>query len=171
MYMNSRVDRQFEREKATVLGLVDELGRTVDETIAPLVAALRMSGFHTVSSCGGHEDRRTCGPYVMFRCEPAHKFYDSHRSSGSDALAASQSMALREAHELLRLVKEFQNPLGGAQQRLSVRPLGYAHFRLCFEQADFDSMTPEPEFAAILEARRRIIRGFMRFLVRRLSRT
>ena len=54
-------------EIAKIKRITDKLGLPIDPEILPAVAAFRHRGFNTISSCAGHLDRSTGGPYIVFK--------------------------------------------------------------------------------------------------------
>lgn len=76
--MKEGVSKAFNRsggrwayEERKVRTLTDALGNDMDAPITPAVVALRLLGFHTIASCGGHLDRHTGGPYVLIEASEA----------------------------------------------------------------------------------------------------
>lgn len=63
--------RRWANEERKVRTLTDALGNDMDASITPAVVALRLLGFHTIASCGGHLDRHTGGPYVLIEVPEA----------------------------------------------------------------------------------------------------
>lgn len=66
---NQNIDNQkeaWEKARREVHQFKDKLGMPVDRGIVETVAILRLLGIHTTSSCAGHSDRVTGGPYVKF---------------------------------------------------------------------------------------------------------
>lgn len=71
----------WEAMRARVAGITDRLGMPVDEPIFELVVMLNLLGFQTTGSCGGHADRTTGGPYVVFESKKAQKIAEQVRLS------------------------------------------------------------------------------------------
>ena len=58
-------------ELTQVRSLRDKLGRPVDPPLESVVAALRLHGYRTISSCGGHIREYPRGPYVLVQSSAA----------------------------------------------------------------------------------------------------
>lgn len=89
----------WSKEERKVRALVDALGHGMDTAIVPAVVALRLLGFHTIASCGGHLNRHTGGPYVLIESPQA-------ASRAREAQAMSEDnpsyLALRERADVAR---------------------------------------------------------------------
>ncbi len=136
----------------------------VDEGIETLVCALRLLGFKTTASCSGHADRITSGPYVMMESPRGARIYRSATTS-PEALKNAQLVTLREASFLLEIVRKWPAEKFEADFRIEVRPVGYAYFRLCFGDADFDSVLESTRYAALLQRRSAALRSFTTYLL------
>lgn len=62
--MERTKQEQWSLAKEEVKKITDKLGMPVDKKIIDTVTVLRLLGFHTTGSCGGHIRRTTRGPYV-----------------------------------------------------------------------------------------------------------
>ena len=71
MTIQQQAWRNAKREVKT---LTDKLAMPVDPKIIETVAVLRLLGFTTVASCGGHVRRTTSGPYVMIEAPKAQSY-------------------------------------------------------------------------------------------------
>jgi hypothetical protein len=71
MAEKQRMWREF---RAQTIAMIDKLGMPIDRGIVDTVTILRLLGFHTTGSCGGHIRRTTSGPYVIFESPKAHRY-------------------------------------------------------------------------------------------------
>jgi hypothetical protein len=72
---------KWEAKKHEVMKLTDKLGMPLDDTIVDTVVALQLVGINTNMSCGGHVDRNTAGPYIMFADPVADKMEFTYRTT------------------------------------------------------------------------------------------
>lgn len=156
--------------------LRDALDVSVDDEMRSLVAILRMCGFTTMSSCGGHPERPTDGPYVILQCDPARAAERDaiqlvEATERLAALKACRLQTLRQADRLRLLVERFeaQRDLSSSSARLEVRPIGYAQYRLCFVHSDFSSILEPAEHQCEILRRQRAIEDFARFVAPRTA--
>ena len=54
--------------------VTDRLGKHVDQNIIVSVACLNLNEFVTYSSCEGHPNRATGGPYIAIQAQDAHHY-------------------------------------------------------------------------------------------------
>jgi pimeloyl-ACP methyl ester carboxylesterase len=151
--------------------LRDALGQTVDPEIELLVVALRICGFTTISSCGGHLDRATDGPYVMMHsmagAQAMATALQACDSEKLETLKRAQELTLRDADTLYESVAAFEQsrPARISEPRMEVRPVGHSDFRLCFVHADFDRIRSADDRCAELVRRREWVDRFADWLL------
>ena len=165
------------RKEATLVRLLrDKLGLPVDRKVRDTIVALRLLGFTTSASCGGHGDRVTTGPYVMLHCKPASLIVAAAKIEPAEKvrdtlLFEARMLTLREATKLRRLVESFshhQNRQGTSV--LEIRPVGYSGFRLCFVHADFSYVLSQAQHKPAIKARQAEMDSFCTYLETRLKR-
>jgi hypothetical protein len=120
-----------------VAQLTDKLGMSVDEEIAKTVAVLYLLGFMTVSSCGGHIDRITEGPYVILRSRRALLLEEKLKESSMtdverERIRGQIAMAnFVDQARLFNLLCEFYtDSLQHPRSALTLRMIGMSDFRL-----------------------------------------
>lgn len=89
----------WSKEERKVKAFADALGNGMDPAIIPAVVALRLLGFHTIASCGGHLNRHTGGPYVLIESPKAVLLARKAQAISEDDPAY---LALRERADLAR---------------------------------------------------------------------
>ena len=154
-----------------VRGLRDALGMTVDEPVVEAVAALRMLGLNTTMSCGGHLDRITGGPYIMFCSLQAYDIEQKYRALTRkdkryhSLRAEARKLNLQERAKLTPYLNEFykdrQVPYGN---RLIITPVGAEGSRLKCQSADDGHILPTSSYKLILNAHRAELQAFTDFL-------
>lgn len=152
--------RRWRDELDLVRELRDQLGMIVDAEIEATVVALRILGYKTVMSCGGHVDRRTTGPYVTFESESTHDLVmrarqESDRVHEQELFREAQRVTQREALPLKKNIERFnlERVSAGATTLLELRPVGHSHLRLCFVHADFDGIVEDAPFIELMRSR------------------
>ncbi|MBL8159514.1 hypothetical protein JNJ66_03595 [Candidatus Saccharibacteria bacterium] len=106
-------EEAWQKAVKQVLAIQDKLGMPIDKEITEAVAALRLHGFNTISSCGGHVARNTGGPYVLFEsqlalhhAQEARKLVDHKQKYLALRKKAKDASAL-EINKLLVLLENF----------------------------------------------------------------
>ncbi len=140
--MQSAIDT-FSFFKAQTIHLVDKLGCPIDPKILDVVAALRMHGIHTISSCEGHADRPTGGPYVMFESPKTRELREKYRSEekGSKEYKFWHKKAVQEnmpeIKKMLLLLEGFyKDRIVANDQHLIVRSFDSSIGELMCQSAD-----------------------------------
>jgi hypothetical protein len=156
--------RQWDEALKLVRRLEDSQGMRVDPEIEQLVTALRLLGYKTVMSCGGHLDRRTTGPYVVIRSQATGELVDHaerevDESKKQQWFREAQNLARQEVLGLKRHVDTVneRNDGTGRQSIMELRPSGHSSFRLCFVHADFDGQLDDTSYAEAIRSRRATI--------------
>lgn len=137
----------------------------VDPEIEKLVTALRLLGYKTVMSCGGHLSRRTTGPYVVIRSEATGEFVDRAESEVDESkkqhwFREAQQLAQQEVLGLkydVEAVNEYEGTTS-RQEVMELRPSGHSNFRLCFVHSDFDGQLDHATYAEKIRSRRAAIK-------------
>ncbi|MDB5160218.1 MAG: hypothetical protein JWO99_481 [Candidatus Saccharibacteria bacterium] len=168
--------RRWRDELELVHGLRDQLGMVVDAEIETTVVALRLLGYKTVMSCGGHVDRRTTGPYVTFESESTHDLVmraqrESDTVREQELLREAQRVAQREALPLKKKIERFnlERVIAGATTLLELRPVGHSRLRLCFVHADFDGIVEDALFVELMRSRQSEMSKFTSCLKHQLA--
>ena len=159
----------WEREKRAVRRLRDGLGKPVDQPVVGLVAALRLLGFSTHSSCGGHFDR-PASPYMAFRS--GQNQADRQRIEDARTQAASRRLkntAIQhnagELARMLRLVEHFyEERTAPRSQQLIVQGFGIIGYRLTVQAADLVYVVTNDERRELVSAQRQEFDAFTDFL-------
>ena len=159
----------WEREKRAVRRLRDGLGKPVDQPVVTLLVALRLLGFHTHSSCGGHFDRPS-SPYVAFRS--AKNQVDRQQIESASTQAAARRLRNKaiqhnagELARMLRLVECFYDErLTPRSQQLIVQGFGVIGYRLTAQAADLVYVAANDERRELVDAQRREFDAFTDFL-------
>lgn len=148
----------------------------VDPEIERLVTALRLFGYSTVMSCGGHPDRRTTGPYVMLRSRSAGDEIERAEREDDDVkkqrhYRAARLLAQKEMLDLKRVVDQLNEDTEVASARcfLELRPSGHSGFRLCFVHSDFDELLEDAVYIETIHARRSVMDGLVLKLTNELG--
>jgi hypothetical protein len=152
--------RRWRDELELVRGLRDQLGMAVDAEIEETVVALRLLGYKTVTSCGGHLTRRTTGPYITFDSESTHDLVakaqrESDEVREQELLREAQRVAQREALPLKKTIERFnlERAIAGATTLFELRPVGHSRLRLCFVHAEFDGVVEDSLFVELMRSR------------------
>ena len=151
--------------------IVDSLNHPIDRGIAESVAVLRLLGINTFSSCWGHADRLTGGPYVMFKSseakdlEPKLQAINDPLDPKFKRLRAKLVRAnLRERAKLLPLLEDFYEgrptPFG---QRLIIEGIGVEGSRLKVQNIELMAVDRGGR-RQILSAAQAEMRAFTEFL-------
>ena len=116
--------------------ITDQLGKGIDPNIRELVVALRLHGINTTSSCEGHLDHITGGPYVMFESPAVHTH--AHADPGyKNQYDAAAHANMKEVAKVLGLLDGFyKDRVVPIQQRLIVTHVGPLAGRLMCQGAD-----------------------------------
>ena len=138
---------------------------SVDPEIEKLVTALRLLGYKTVMSCGGHLSRRTTGPYVVIRSEATGEFV---KRAEREVDESKKQQWFREAQQLaqqevlgLKYHVEAVNECDGITSRegvMELRPSGHSSFRLCFVHSDFDKQLDNTAYTEKVRSRQAAIK-------------
>jgi hypothetical protein len=94
--------RAWQTAKLETRNVTDKLGMPVDKDIVETVSILRLLGFHTTASCGGHIRRITSGPYVIFE-SPKARHYAALARELNDSLNTRYKVLRRKADRLRAL--------------------------------------------------------------------
>jgi hypothetical protein len=152
--------------------ITDKLDMPVDPEIVETVAILQLMGIDTSMSCGGHEDRITGGPYVMFTSKEAEAYRKKCANIGDPrdslykeftgkAMAAIQN----EQAKLYPLLDKFySNRATPFAQRLMLRTLGLSVCRLECQGADMAVISKPRDRITILTNNRKEMADFTEFL-------
>jgi hypothetical protein len=159
----------WDQEKRAVRRLRDGLGRPVDPGIVETVAILRLLGFTTTGSCGGHADR-LLAPYVDFRS--ATNADDRRRlEEAADQVTRRRrkNQAIRHnAAELGRLVPLLERFYDGSavpyRQRLICQGFGVIGYRLTTQDADLVAVFSKDERRELVRRQRHEFDTFTTFL-------
>ncbi|WP_217241378.1 hypothetical protein [Streptomyces sp. AC555_RSS877] len=162
----------WEAEKHAVRQLRDGMGMAVDRPIIDTVAVLRLLGFHTYMSCGGHIDR-ALGPSVSIASPHA----DEHRRRAHEAekqgdreqaRRAWQMVERHNAVELRRLVLLLARFYDGREvphdHRLVAQGFGRLRYDLGSHSRDLLRVVPRNQRRALLDKQRQELRDFTDFL-------
>lgn len=94
--------------------ITDGLGMPIDEEIVETVAIMRLMGINTTMSCGGHLDRVTGGPYIMFSPREAKQWQEECRGiedkmspAYKHAYDMARKASLAEQSKLMKLLEEY----------------------------------------------------------------
>lgn len=166
----------WEREKRAARRLRDGLGKPVDRQAVDVVAILRLLGFSTTSSCGGHFDRAAT-PYVAFRSEDNQ--YERQRIEEANSSVAKQhwkKQAIQHnAAELGRLLGYLERfytdrdvPL---RRRLICQGFGVIGYRLTTQGADLVYVLSKDERRRLVIQQRQEFDAFTEFLKAEYFRT
>ena len=173
---DSTESRRWRDELELVRGLRDQLGMVVDAEIETTVVALRLLGYKTVMSCGGHVDRRTTGPYVIFESESTHNLVTRAQQVSDEVreqalFREAQRVTQREALPLKTTIERFnlERVIAGATTLLELRPVGHSRLRLCFVHADFDGIIEDEVFVELMRSRQSEMCKFTSYLEHQLA--
>ena len=155
-----------------VLGLKDKLGRAIDPGILELVVALRFHGVHTISSCEGHADRTTSGPYVMFEAPETHDFrrrYREAKDKKSTEYRHWHNKAVQanvpEVRRVLGLLADFyEHRLSPNDQHIIVRSFDASVGELICQGAEIARILPAAERELLLQKNRAEMQAFTDYL-------
>lgn len=157
--------------KAQTSHLVDKLGCPIDPKIQGIVAALRMHGIHTISSCEGHADRPTGGPYVMFESPKAHELREKYRSEekGSKEYKFWHKKAVQEnmpeIKKMLLLLEDFyKDRIVPNDQHLIVESFRCLDSVLMCQSADIACALSLTECKALLTKNQTEMQAFEEYL-------
>ncbi|WP_369042470.1 hypothetical protein [Streptomyces sp. Midd1] len=159
----------WEREKRAVGALRDGLGKPVDPPIVETVTILRLLGFTTHSSCGGHLDR-PANPYVAFR-SPSNQA--DRRLIEEAATQAEKRRRTNEAIQhnaielarLLPLMERFYETCDVPQSRqLIVQGFGVIGYRLTTQSADLVHVVSKDERHELVDVQCQEFDAFTEFL-------
>lgn len=147
--------------------LKDGLGRSLDREIIETVAVLRLMGFSTTMSCGGHLSRITGGPYVRFCSPAAKKYHEQYKQidpaglEGKRLASKAYRANLRERQKLLPYLEKFYRgrdvPYG---QRLTLRSPSMSSTYLYCQSAELARIFDQAERREILTANRQEMAAF-----------
>jgi hypothetical protein len=158
---------------------VDKLGNPIDDGILETVIALTSLDVNTVSSCEGHFDRVTGGPYVMFEAPGVQKIVDDFRAIRNRLDPAYKRLydkaTIANAHQaqkVIKLLHEFYtfcanttDTIIPAEQRLVVHFLGPTACRLACQGADLAHIRGYKERAELLYRNRAEMQAFTKYLI------
>jgi hypothetical protein len=152
--------------------ITDKLGMPVDKEVVETVAILRLMGFHTSASCGGHVRRITGGPYVMFDSPKADVYAQKCRDISEPTSPLFKQFYkkarlenLKEQAQLFALLAKFYASRSVPfSQRLTLRTVGYSTGRLECQGASMAEIAHLSERKKILEDDRNEFRDFTEFL-------
>lgn len=161
----------WKRATDEVRALTDGLGLPVDKHIVPTVTALRLLGYSTIMSCGGHSDRITGGPYVVFISEDAKRIWQNCKSTNDPkskaykiAFKRATIAAITERNHLWNLLEEFYDKRSSNyNQRLTLRTVLFTT-RLTCTGADQAYICNKEERKKLLAANREEMQTFALFL-------
>lgn len=167
--MKSDLRDIWERERRKVRQIRDGLGKPVDRQIVEAVTILRLLGFTTTGSCGGHADRML-SPYVAFRS--AANADDRQRieeAADQAARGRRKSQAIQhnaaELGRLLSLLERFYNTRAVPyRQRLICQGFGVIGYRLTTQDADLVTVAPKDDRRELVKRQRREFDAFTKFL-------
>jgi hypothetical protein len=159
----------WDQEKRAVRRLRDGLGKPVDPAVVETVAILRLLGFTTTSSCGGHADR-LLSPYVAFRS--ATNADDRRHIEDATDQATRQHWKNQtiqhnaaELGRLLSLLERFYDDRAVPyRQRLICQGFGVIGYRLTTQDADLVAVVPEGERRVLVERQRQEFDACAKFL-------
>ncbi|MFF5363170.1 hypothetical protein ACFY4I_27890 [Streptomyces scabiei] len=159
----------WDAEKRKVRRLVDGVGMPVDRHIVETVAILRLMGFKTHMSCGGHVDRAR-GPWVSFRPRQADTY--SSKAHGEDDSAKTrrywrlvEKYNAREMQRLLPyLVRFYENRQVPYERQLIVQGFGRLRYDLTTLDKDLIRLVDKTQRRAHLDRQRQEFRDFTEFL-------
>ncbi|MFE1887224.1 hypothetical protein [Streptomyces microflavus] len=157
------------REKRAVHRLRDGLGKPVDQAVVPTVVALRLLGFTTTSSCGGHFGR-PASPYVALR-SPENQA-DRQRIEGAQNQAEQhrlRELAIQhnagQLARLIGLVERFYEARNVPQsQRLICQGFGVIGYRLTTQDTDLVHVVDQPVRRELVARQRLEFDAFAEFL-------
>ncbi|MEU3251083.1 hypothetical protein [Streptomyces sp. NPDC006997] len=159
----------WERERRQVRQLRDGLGKPVDRQIVEAVTILRVLGFTTTGSCGGHADR-LLAPYVGFRSATnAEDRQYIEQAPDQAARRRRKNQTIRHnAAELGRLVPLLGRFYDGSavpyKQRLICQGFGVIGYRLTTQDADLVTVVSKDERRELVKRQRREFDAFTKFL-------
>lgn len=159
----------WEREKRAVRQLRDGLGKPVDQAIVETVAILRLLGFHTDSSCGGHFDR-AASPYVAVRApsnQADRRRIEEAGTQGEKRRCKNQALQHNagELARLLPLVERFYETRNVPQsRRLTCQGFGLIGYRLTTQSADLVHIASKVERHRLVDAQRQEFDAFTEFM-------
>lgn len=159
----------WERERRQVRQLRDGLGKPVDRQIVEAVTTLRLLGFTTTGSCGGHADRML-SPYVAFR-SATNADDRQHIEEAADQIARRRrkSQAIQhnaaELGRLLSLLERFYDTRAVPyRQRLICQGFGIIGYRLTAQDADLVAVVSKDERRELVKRQRLEFDAFTAFL-------
>jgi hypothetical protein len=98
---------QWSLAKKEVRQITDKLDMPVDKKIVDTVTVLRLLGFHTTGSCGGHIRRTTRGPYVNIQSTKSMSYteraFSIHNTKSDEYRKLCRKANYYRAQDLQRL--------------------------------------------------------------------
>lgn len=168
--MTANQQKRWTAARQETLCLKDGFGMPVDPEVVDVVTALRLLGFLTTMSCGGHVERFTGGPYVMFTSNSSIKLSRIRNSLPADQLNERKKLdkevrahTLMERLRLFELLSAFYEERQAAYlDQLIVVNCGITHNRLQCLGAELGLISLES--SSILEANQAETQQFGMFL-------
>ncbi|MGB3362935.1 MAG: hypothetical protein WA972_12735 [Rhodococcus qingshengii] len=140
----------------------DKLQRPLDRGIITAVAGLRHLGFDTTSSCFGHFDRITGGPYIVIQPLEAVQFTHSIPKGKENTPAArkirkkANKIRASELRRLLLVLNDFYKSNPEAIGALIVQSLPQTYISISAQTADTAYGEKKVQQRRILESNRRL---------------
>ena len=151
----------------------DELGMKVDKDIFETVSIMRLLGFNTTGSCGGHIRRMTTGPYVIFQSPEAQHYANKARQLNNkkhpDYRRLRQKADHHRAVDLdrrLRYLGEFyRNHSVNVENRLIVQSIPMSLNILRCQGAEMALVLRHEEKKILVNINRLEIKNFTHYLI------
>ncbi len=165
--------QQYANEVQKIARLTDKLGLIIDPGIFDIVVLLRILGINTVSSCEGHLNRITEGPYIMFEALEINDYKNSIVNEPHDLknreykiqYEKAVSNNTQELNKMLILLDGFYNDRPVAiNQRLIVRCIGSSTAQLICQGASLAYILNKNERKVLLEKNKLEMRAFANYL-------
>lgn len=146
---NSRINKLLERDLDRLAAVTDKLGMPIDAQIIRPVAALRRYSFFTISSCEGHWNRRTGGPYITFESPEAPAYEEKLKQlvfDGPEFNALRNELMAKNLQERARFMALLDEYYGERTSpvRITIRNIGPGTTKLrCHDVESAQQLDPE----------------------------
>lgn len=171
--MQSRKQDQWSLAKKEVRHITDKLGMSVDKNIIDTVTVLRLLGFHTTGSCGGHVRRTTRGPYVNIQSiksmDYTKRAFKVQSTDNEEYRRLCQKANYHRAQDLQRLVNYLSdfydnNPMQNYSSHLIVHSMPTSMNILQCQGAEIAFVMNAKARAEIVHANQREMTKFTEYL-------
>lgn len=170
--MDTAQKKVWQQAKNEVRHLTDRRGMSVDPGILETVAAFRLLGINTTSSCAGHTERTSSGPYVAFVSVQTREYERQAQDIGDSSNREYKQLRqkaiesnIREMQKILPYLDQFYtNREVPYNQRLIIKNVGPIASYLMCQGADLMYIADKEQRKKILSNNRAEMRAFTEYL-------